>query len=253
MLTLQHTHIPRKIYGLWLSCGIFIFMLTSVEAWAQRAEEVSPIGQSLTGQAQSYRHQGYQLQSQGDLDGALSYYIKATEIDSGYALAYNDAGVIYEAKGQLDDAERAYLKALSIDPYLISVYSNLGALYETKRDLNKASYYWGKRVKQGSPSDPWTLKAKQRLRDIYLVLGYESAANEQDVLGLMEDVSSEKSKLRENDKELAKLNLNKAKRSYSRNDLATAFKQAIDAQQLDPENSDIAAFIEKIQLRALSR
>ena len=62
-----------------------------------------------------------------------------------------------------------------------------------------------------------------------------------------------KSLLKENNKELAKEYFRKAKLSYNKQNYAAAFKQALDARQLDPANSEVEEFIEKIQIRALSR
>ena len=66
-------------------------------------------------QARLYRNEGYRLQMQGDLFGALSFYKKAIELDPAYVEAFNDIGVIYELIGDLDSAILFYKKALEID------------------------------------------------------------------------------------------------------------------------------------------
>jgi len=206
-------------------------------------------------QARIYREEGLEQQNLGNLDAAMSLYQKAIELDPTFAVAYNDLGIVYEAKGSVRQAEESYLKAIKIDSNYLSAYSNLALLYENQRNLEKASFYWAKRAELGSPDDPWTLKAKQRLEDISLITGGRAieSSREQEVIGLIKDVTEEKSILRQDNKALAKKYLEEAKQSYDKEDYATAIKKAASAQQLDPTNREIEEFIEKVQIRALSR
>lgn len=218
---------------------------------SQKEENLS----ELQKEARTYRAQGLEFQRIGNIEAALSLYQKAVELDPTYAVAYNDLGVIYEASGAIDRAEESYLKCVNIDPAYLSVYTNLALLYENKRDLDKAAFYWAKRLELGSPDDPWTQKAKQRLEDIRLVLSDKpfEQAREQEIIGFLKDVATQKSLLKEDDKALAKQYFEKAKQSYNKDDFATAFKEALDAKQLDPANKEIEEFIKKVQTRALSR
>lgn len=206
-------------------------------------------------QARKYRDEGLKAQDIGDLDTAMKLYQKAIEVDPLYAVAYNDLGVIYEAKAMLDRAEESYLKAVRIDPYYLSTYTNLALFYEGKRELSKAAYCWKKRAELGDFNDPWTQKARQRLQDIRMSLSAHPVKDlrEQDVLKLMKDVSNEKYILRHDDKMLSHKHFNNARASYAKSDYASAMKEALDAQYLDPDNKDIMEFIEKTQHRALSR
>lgn len=208
----------------------------------------------LQRQARQYRRQGVELQRIGNLDTALSLYQKAIELDPVYAIAYNDLGIMYEAKGLLEQAEENYLKSIKIDPRYLSAYSNLALLYENKRNLDKATLYWEKRAELGSPDDPWTERAKQRLEDIGLVReGRTSGLKEREVIGLMKEIVNQKDILKQDNKALGNKYFQKAKQSYEKEDYATAIKEALDAQQLEPANKEIEKFIEKVQIRALSR
>jgi tetratricopeptide (TPR) repeat protein len=206
-------------------------------------------------QARLYRNEGFQFQQKGDLDSAMKLYQKATILDPGYAVAYNDLGVIYETRGFTDGAEEYYLKAVKINPNYLSAYTNLAWLYEGKRDLEKAIFYWEKRVKLGSSDDPWTEKARQRLKDLRLVLSKRPFRDAQveEAMDLLADVAAEKALLRKDNKYLAKNYFEKAKISFKKGDEVTALKLAVDAQQLDPSNDEIKEFIEKIQARVLSK
>lgn len=193
-------------------------------------------------QARQYREAGLDKQHIGNLVEAMSLYQKAVTIDPGYAVAYNDLGVIYEAMGFPERAEESYLKSLKIDPAYSSVYTNLALFYENRRDLEKAAFYWGKRAQIGSPDDPWTQKAASRLKDIRISKQPISDQREGEVLGPMKD-----------NKTLAQNHFQRAKDNFKMGDLAMAIKEALDAQNLDKDNPEIEAFIEKAELKALSR
>jgi tetratricopeptide (TPR) repeat protein len=205
--------------------------------------------------ARMYRAQGVELQQQGDLDSARKCYQKAVELDPSYAIAYNDLGIIYEANGLNDKAEESYLKCIELDPAYLSAYSNLAILYENKRDLEQSAFYWKRRAELGSPGDPWTEKARQRLEDMRLVLSDRplSDMREQEVAGFLTEMEIKKSKLRKDNKELSKDYFEKAKLKFNKGDEVNAFKMALDANQLDPANTEIVDFIEKIQTRQLSK
>jgi len=209
----------------------------------------------LPNQAREYREEGLRNQRMGNLPVAMSLFQKAIALDPTYAVAYNDLGVIYEAAGLPEQAKESYLKAIQVDPAYLSAYTNIAFIYEEQRDLGKAAFYWSKRAEMGSLDDPWTLKAANRFKDIRAVLSSSPVADarEAEVLGLVKDVVKYKSKLNKNDKTLAQDRFEKAKQSFNKGDLAAAIKEALDAEYLDPDNPEIKAFIEKTELRALSR
>jgi len=253
-------HIPslknssRKVSILFILFVLGAFSLSFSQEAAPPKEDDSKFS-TVQKQAREYRAQGLLMQKMGNNEEALKLYQKASELDSAYAVVQNDLGVLYEEKGLLDKAETCYKKALAIDPNYLSPYSNLALLCEKRRELDKAAFYWKKRIALGSPQDPWTEKAKQRLSDIQMVLSKNPAedAREQDTLNLVKDVTVEKSILQQDNKELAKANLEKAKLLYKKGDELTALKIAIDATQLDPSNVEINNFVEKLQTRVLSK
>ncbi|MBI4707059.1 MAG: tetratricopeptide repeat protein [Candidatus Omnitrophica bacterium] len=205
--------------------------------------------------ARFYRTQGLESQQRGDLDTAISFYQKAMELDPSYAAPYNDAGVIYETSGDMERAQESYLRAISIDKRYLPAYTNLALFYENERELNKAAQCWKKRYELSSPGDPWAKKAKARFDDISLVMTDRPVqdAREQEVMGLLKDVSAQKSLFKKDDKAMAMSLFCKAKESYNIGDDVAAFKQALDASQLDPANKEIEDFVTKIQTRLLSR
>lgn len=236
------------------SCVIFSFGVL----FAQEAKTEPTVEKDLTelqSQARTYRQAGLEKQSIGNLSEAVSLYQKAIAVDPNYAVVYNDLGVVYEAMGSLDRALESYLKSSKIDPNYAGVYTNLALFYENQRDLEKAAFYWNKRAQVGSNDDPWTQKAALRLKDVRMALSNQpiSDQREEDVLGLMKDVALNKTSINKDEKSLSQIHFQKAKESFKKGDLATAIKEALDAQYLDQDNSEIEAFIEKTTLKALSK
>jgi len=227
----------------------------------------------LQKQARLYRAQGVQFQKMGNLESAMALYQKAIQLDPAYAIAYNDLGVVLEAEGLIDRAQQCYLMAVKIDPNFASAYTNLALLYENERELDKAAFCWGKRAELGAPGDPWTVRANQRLEDIRAITSNKPLPSplireqklqqmreqqmremhKQEVTDLAKDVSAYKDRLREDNKVLAASYMKKAKRLEKQGDEITALKIAIDAQQLDPDNEKIENYINKLQIRNLSK
>lgn len=209
----------------------------------------------LKARARNYRQLGFQEQGRGDLEKAMAWYQKAAELDPSYAVAYNDLGIVYEAKGFTDRAEESYLRSVRLDPAYLSAYTNLALLYEGRRDLEKAAAYWNQRARLGSPGDPWTEKARARLRDIKLVASATPLEDEKEkeILALTNQVRNRKCVLKSDKKELARDYLEKAKLKYKKGKGVLALKMAANAAAIDPSNTEIKEFIEKVQNSLLSQ
>ena len=252
----MNNHLPPKfriILTAILSC-LFLGGL----AFAQEPKtdsSVEFISDLKQEQAIKYRELGLASQRMGNLAEALSFYQKAAAIYPNFAAVYNDIGVIYEGIGTPERAEENYLKSIKIDPSYVSAYANLALYYEGQRNLEQAAFYWDKRATLGDPLDPWTQKAISRLRDIRSSLSGRPLADQQekDVLGLIQDVAEDKTEFNQNDETLAQAHFKKAQQSFDRGDMATAIKEALDAEHLDPNNREIEAFIEKAERRALTQ
>jgi len=230
-----------------------------IAALKKRADS-SKIDRSLTElqrQARFYRDEGLKAQKIGNVNSALAFYQKAIQLDPHFAVVYNDLGVLYEGYGETERAENSYLEAIKVDPNYLSSYTNLALIYEDRRDIDKAAACWKKRWELDPvQDDPWALKAHQRYDDIMAVKQGKSFVvniREQEVLGLTKDVIKQKDLYRKDSGALAKAHFQKAKECFKKQDEVTALKEAIDAQQLDPGNKDIEAFIDKVQHRLLSK
>lgn len=252
----MNNHIPPKliiipVVTLFVLCFTGLIFVQAVETTSS-VEDISDVKQEL---AKKYRELGVECQRVGNLAEALILYQKAVSIYPNFAVVYNDLGVVYEAMGSFDRAEENYLKSSKIDPAYSSVYTNLALFYEGQRNLEKAAFYWDKRAAVGAADDPWTQKAASRLRDIRMSLSGRpfSDQREENVLSLMKDIVEDKTEFNKDDESLAQKHFKKAKQSFDKEDLATAIKEALDAQYLDQDNPEIEAFIEKAERRALTR
>jgi Flp pilus assembly protein TadD len=128
----------------------------------------------VSSDAEAYRTKGYDAQQRGDIDTAIEWYQKAANLMPNYASPHNDLGILFESKGWLDRAASEYEKALAIDPNYKEVHTNMALLYERKGELDKAAFHWMRRYKLGSPEDPWTQEAKNRLEKLGLLEKAES-------------------------------------------------------------------------------
>ncbi|MBL7151769.1 MAG: tetratricopeptide repeat protein [Candidatus Omnitrophica bacterium] len=265
-----------KIIPIIFILVVFVYFSPSI---VLAASELS----QLQKEARANRAEGLKYQNAGDLTAAATFYQRAIEIDPFYAVAYNDLGIISEARGEPEWAKELYLKAIEIEPKFLSAYSNLALIYEQEPDLEKAAYYWKKRVELGTPDDPWTIKAKRRLEDINPVLLVDpvrelleqetirlsrevraekqlaaSMSPEQQAIRLSREIQSEKFRELESDNEkdyklLARKYFAKAKSLDKQGKALAAFKAASDANQLDPSNSEIEEFVNKVSTRMLLR
>jgi hypothetical protein len=73
------------------------------------------------------------------------------------------------------------------------------------------------------------------------------------VISLTKDLLNKKSIIKQDNAKLAKEHLSRAKLYYVKGDEINAIKEAIDAKSLDPANTDINDFIDKVQRRLLTR
>jgi len=130
----------------------------------------------------------------------------------------------------------------------------LASLYQGQRKLEKAAVYWEKRIDLGDPKDSWTQRAQARLNDVYFALGKDiDVVKEAKVVDLALDIADQRELMRADDKEAAKMYLVRARGHYQRDELTEAFHDGITAMQLDPGNYEISEFVEKIQLRLLTK
>jgi superkiller protein 3 len=244
------TFLPNKI----IVTQVIVICFLSLPSLFLAQDSTDNVKSDLKEQARLYRSQGLELQRIGKLDEALSLYQKAVQLNPRFIVAFNDMGILYEAKGLPKQAEESYLRAIELEPGYLSSYSNLALLYESQREFEKAAHYWQKRIDLGSADDPWTERAKARLDDLFLILGNRPQdVRERQIAGFLRDVAGQK-QFRKNDRETSAQDyFTNAQLLFKKGKELEAFKEALRAQQLDPDNSEIEAFIIKVQRRLLSR
>lgn len=79
--------------------------------------------------ADPYYNEGYvHLLLTKELDSAVYYFTKATDIDPNYFQAYNNLGLTYETMGDMDNAKKSYQRAVEANPDFQLAKDNLNRL-----------------------------------------------------------------------------------------------------------------------------
>jgi tetratricopeptide (TPR) repeat protein len=101
-----------------------------------------------------YSNAGYICQQQGQLEGALSYFMQALSfseqvgISAGIAQACNNIGSIYQQQGKLEQALSYFERALALcrqegNPANIATcLTNIGGIYQKRGELEQALNYF---------------------------------------------------------------------------------------------------------------
>lgn len=67
--------------------------------------------------------------NKNELDSAIKWYLKATEINPRYSFAYNNLGNIYKDRNQNEDAIKYYSKAVEHNNTYTLALTNMGVCY----------------------------------------------------------------------------------------------------------------------------
>lgn len=114
---------------------------------------------------------GLQRFSKGDLDGAVTEYNKAIELDPRLAEAHLNRGKVRRAKGNLDGAIEDYERAIEIDPQIalnnrdvIQAFNNRGFIRVSQYDMEGAIADYDRAISVSPEnSDSYIKRAEARL------------------------------------------------------------------------------------------
>lgn len=255
---------------------IFLYLLLSVLGLSLLLSGAATAAEftAMQEQARLYRDKGRQLQDEGNLEAALSYYQKALVVDPANISVYNDAGIVLEGLGYPERAKEMYLKAIGFAPDYPNSYTNMALLCEEQQDYANAVVYWVKRAMLGGKQDGWAEAARKRLGDLARVhpeafrdIGAQYKGNLEDVsrnapaalaeLGMLQpqkslnlslfDESSAAGAMQERTKSRAQEHLATAKDFFAKRDYVAALKEATVAEYLDSSNEEIRAFVERVR------
>ena len=89
---------------------------------------------------------GYNAGNNEEYDRAISFYLRAIELDPDYAKAYYNMGIAYADQGNTAKEIESYKKAIELDPDDAAACYNLGNTYKDQGNLTKAIELWEKAI-----------------------------------------------------------------------------------------------------------
>lgn len=117
--------------------------------------------------ADAHNNLGRLLRAQGDLDGAIAEYKRASQLLPRYPIYRFNLGLAYDRAGDLDSAASAYELALDLDPYYVRALNNLAFVYLEKGELDQAFGL----LRRGLDLDPGAAYLHKNLGRVYLEQG----------------------------------------------------------------------------------
>lgn len=103
----------------------------------------------------------------GDIEGALSQFKKAIEIDALYVNAYNNLGKTSSLIGKKEEAIAYYKKAIELYPDSVQTYYNLGNIYNDIGNYQEAIASYSRAIE----ISPYYAEAYNNLGNAYKRLG----------------------------------------------------------------------------------
>jgi len=156
----------------------------------------------FTETSEDYRLKGFEEQQKGNLDQALTYYLKAVTLGDGSAKIFNDIGVTYEHLGIDERAEEYYMKAIRTDPNYLPPYTNLAFLYQQHDKINEAIIFFRERYRLANRDDPWRARVVQEL------LRLDPSFREEFLQTVLEEAHAELARRRQEDLQLQMMRAN---------------------------------------------
>ncbi len=90
----------------------------------------------------AFYHDGLALQTKEQYEPAIKAYRKALQLDPKHKEALNNLGICLGLTGDLEQARQCYLDVIDLDPHFVPPYFNLGCLYARKEEYIKAAPYF---------------------------------------------------------------------------------------------------------------
>ncbi|MCA9906508.1 MAG: tetratricopeptide repeat protein, partial [Anaerolineae bacterium] len=118
--------------------------------------------------AEALNMRGNVLREQGDLEGAISEYTHALDVEGDFAIAYNNRGWAYFNLGDYETALADYNAALDHDSSLAYAYNNRGLIHQYRGELGQAATDFEHAINLGAEPTPW---AQYNLNLVRLVEG----------------------------------------------------------------------------------
>ncbi|MDP3014356.1 MAG: glycosyltransferase, partial [Candidatus Subteraquimicrobiales bacterium] len=128
------------------------------------AESRVTVNPEVWNRANEINRQGEDSFTKGDVEGALSAFLKAVEIAPNFAPAHNNLGVLYWQTGDLQKAVDHFARALKIDPDDRDTILNCGELFKSLEKIEDAKNIYSSSLRE-NPDDNEVAQALADLQD----------------------------------------------------------------------------------------
>ncbi len=106
--------------------------------WTLVACATSGVSPEDKKKAVAARNLGEAYLGDGNVNGALSEFLKSEKLDPQDPILYNDLGLVYMAKEKIDLATAQFEKAVELNPDYSVAKNNLGSAYLIREEWDKA-------------------------------------------------------------------------------------------------------------------
>ena len=90
----------------------------------------------------AHNNLGFVLERKGEVDKAISHYLRAIELDPNLDKAYSNLGFVFASRGQLGEAVKYYRQLLRIRPEAANAQINLGNILYSLGQLSEAESHF---------------------------------------------------------------------------------------------------------------
>jgi len=146
----------------------FEYYLTKDQAWLDRTRESLALAEARNPDVPAaHRVEGYLDYDKESYAQAVPEFERAIQLQAGNAMAHIYLGKVYEEDGQLDKALTEFLKATKVEPKYFRTWQNLGAYHQNHSNFSEMARFHKKAVDL-APNEP---VLHSNLASAYLLLG----------------------------------------------------------------------------------
>jgi len=153
----------KIVLGLSAAVAIVVLMLAAKNQTATWQNSIRLFTHAIEVNDDNYlahRNLGLAFAYQGELNPAMSHFLKAVKINPKSARSYNDIGTCLMVTGKFDNAISYFKKALHLQPNFAKAHNNLGLVLMAKSNYREAAAHFREALR----IEPGLASARQNLQ-----------------------------------------------------------------------------------------